>query len=182
MLNISSNQSVVILGRKRMGKTTLAQELLEKFSRRVSLDPQRQIHSGLIFTRLTDLQDYMRNRPHSFHVVARLESHDEIDELLWYLYEMGDIALHVDEFNLYWTGRKGEPLADVVDFGRNHGITLVTTAKRPFQVPRLLTSQADFIVSFRTTEKGDLEYFKDYGFDLDALRALPEHEYLSVEV
>lgn len=182
MLSISKNQSVVILGRKRMGKTSLAQLLMRQFRKRVTMDPQLQIHDGLIFTDLQDLLQFLSTKPSEYHAVVRLESHDEIDELFRYLYEMRDVALHVDEFNLFWTGRKGEPLADIVDFGRNHDITLIATAKRPFQVPRILTSQADVIVSFRTTEQSDLDYFKDYGFDLDALRALPDHEYLYVEV
>jgi len=68
---------------------------------------------------------------------------------------------------------------DLVNFGRNKGISLICTAKRPAQVNRELTAQADIIVSFRQDEPLDIEYLQDFcGKDVGRLvTKLTEHQW-----
>ncbi len=83
-------------------------------------------------------------------------------------------GLHVvwDEVERFCEGGKLPPEADkLVQAGRHRDCRIIACTRRPYLMPRLLTSQATRMAIFRTTEPRDLDYFGRYVGE--AIRQVP---------
>lgn len=89
----------------------------------------------------------------------------DIEYFLEICYEIKDCWIVIEECNMrgVLNVREPSPIAiDLVNFGRNKGISLICAAKRPAQVNRELTAQADIIISFRQDEPNDIKYLREF--------------------
>ena len=70
-----------------------------------------------------------------------------------------NFLLVVDDCETFFRNAGADALADTLAArGRHIGVSIITTSRRPAEVSRLLTSQANAIVCFNTTERRDVEY------------------------
>lgn len=118
----------------------------------------------------------------SWAVVWTPKSNDEIPRFLAICYEMRDVWLIIEECNISHLGNVRDPdpnFINLVNFGRNRNISMIAVAKRPAQVTRDLTSQADIIISFRQDEPNDIKYLQEFcGRDVDRqVRNLGDHDW-----
>lgn len=68
-----------------------------------------------------------------------------------------------DEVERFCEGGRLPPVADkLVQAGRHRGCRIIACTRRPYMMPRILTSQANRMAIFRTTEHRDLQFFKNY--------------------
>jgi hypothetical protein len=116
---------------------------------------------------LEELQDFLAdyNDQGPFAVCWTPGHSDEVVYFSQLVYSMRDLWVIFEEVNMRGVGNVREPapeFIDLVNFGRNRGISLICTAKRAAQVSRDLTSQADLIISFRQDEPNDIKYLSEF--------------------
>lgn len=88
---------------------------------------------------------------------------DQFDAWCRWALAAGPRLLVIDEVNLYCGPARGsEPLLELLRIGRHSCIDIEFAARRPAEVHRDLTAQADELVFFRTTEPRDLLWIREY--------------------
>lgn len=99
---------------------------------------------------------------------------DKFDAWCRWALAAGPRLLVIDEVNLYCGPSRGsEPLLELLRIGRHSCIDVEFAARRPAEVHRDLTAQADELVFFRTVEPRDLEWCRAYCGE-DFARRLPK--------
>jgi len=161
------NSIITIVGQRGSGKTTLAKMLVLMRSRVVVLDPLCEYgNEGLIFESLGDLVNFMSEHSEGqFRVICRFESMEEYDTLLDLSREIGMLTVVIEELNFFIQVQSKNPHFDqLYRFGRHRGVSVIGIAQRCAEIPKLITSQSDSIISFRQTEPGDLKYLSSVSF------------------
>ena len=91
-----------------------------------------------------------------------------------------DATVILDEVDMLCTAGQAHPaLHRLIHYGRHQRVNLVATARRPQDMYRGLTSQADTIVAFRADELLDLEYLKSKRLDPAEIEALAPLEFVT---
>lgn len=135
---------------------------------------------GLIFLSLTDWLEYRERFTTDHHDILRFSDDDEVAAALAFVWELGDCTLLCEEVDtLCSPSWIDEHLKKIVSYGRHRNISLVAVSRRLPEVSRLLSSQANCIITFRQAEGIDLSALKVRGFDLEEIAKLTEHQYLT---
>lgn len=90
----------------------------------------------------------------------------------------GPRTLVIDEVNLYCSASHASPaLLELLRIGRHSCLDIFFAARRPAEVHRDLTAQADELVFFRTTEPRDLAWIAAYTSPefAERLKTLPKY-------
>jgi len=172
----------LILGFQGSGKTTLAKAVTDKESRLIVFDHANlEYTKGLIFTSLNEWLYYQETwRDENFRHILRFIDDDEISAACAFVWELGNCTLLCEEVDeLCSPSWIDESLKKIVKRGRHHHIALVAVSRRLPEVSRLLSSQANCIITFKQAEGIDLSALKLRGFDLDAIAQLAPHAYLT---
>ena len=115
-----------------------------------------------------------------FDFVFRWEDDSEVDRVLEVAWQIGNMMIVIEEADwLASTSTIHPMIKKMIKKGRHRQISLAAVSRRPAELSRLLTSQADEIVSFKMTEPADLDYMKHCGFDPEVLQNLSEHAHVS---
>jgi hypothetical protein len=86
----------------------------------------------------------------------------QFDVFCLFCYRAGNMTVIVDEVNLFCSPAKcPAPLLELLRIGRHASVNLIFAARRPAEVARDLTAQADRIEAYRTIEPNDLKWFSD---------------------
>jgi len=72
-------------------------------------------------------------------------------------------------------------MAAIISYGRHASISLIAAARRPQDVPKLLVSQADYVLVGHQAGKRELEYLKEWGFDPEAISRLRVGEFVVLD-
>lgn len=92
----------------------------------------------------------------------------------WYNRTRLDSTLVVDEADTFNRGIGSSfVIEELIKRGRHYLVNQIYATRRPFELPRLITSQADWLISFQLTEPRDLDYLKNYSVPKDALARIP---------
>lgn len=172
----------LILGIQGTGKTTLAKELTAKEKRLVIFDHQNlEYRTGLIFETLESWTSYHETyRPTQFRHILRFTDDDEVSAALAFVWSSRNVCLLCEEVdtlcNPNWID---ESLKQIVSYGRHRNISLVAVSRRLPDVSRLLSSQANRIVTFRQAEGIDLSALRVRGFSVDEIAQLQSFQYLT---
>lgn len=96
-------------------------------------------------------------------------------------YRIGDVLIVVDEIDQYYKDSPG--LQRAVRYGRNRGISILATCRRPAEISRDVTANLTGLRLFRTDEPRDLDYLKHFSMGSLAARAaeLDRFEYLAFD-
>jgi hypothetical protein len=86
----------------------------------------------------------------------------------------------VDELQWYVTGHTiPKPLKILVQSGRRvAGLDCVWIGQQPNELHNTIRSQLSEVVAFQITDPTALEWLKKWGFDIEAIRALPSHYFI----
>lgn len=85
------------------------------------------------------------------------------------LWELGGGTLVLDEVDGF-SIHESQCYDNLIRYGRNRNVWVVTGCRRPAEVSRHITAGANIIYAFRTAEPRDIDYFESTLFGRDALR------------
>lgn len=109
--------------------------------------------------------------PGLYVVRPRPDEADEVEALLWRIWERGRGGLWVDEAHIL---PDGGGLQAILTQGRSKGIPAIIVTQRPVHVSRFVFSEADFISSFHLNDKRDRQTVQAF-MPVDLVRQrLPE--------
>jgi len=91
------------------------------------------------------------------------------------LWESGQGTLILDETDAF-SIHEAECFDQLIRYGRNRNIDLITGVRRPAEIPRNITAGANQIYAFQTQEPRDVDYFRTtlFGSRADELMVLQE--------
>lgn len=165
----------MVVGKRGSGKTFLVKKLLNELQpkRLVIFDPLNEYADGLVVTDVIDLCNRLETTEH-FRYILRFDTQEDFRLALEAVYLKGDLLLVVEEVSYFANERSIDASFDsIVRFGRHRKVDLIGITQRCANVPRLLTSQMDIIISYKQTEPRDLEYLYrvvgDEAYDLNEL-------------
>ena len=170
---------------KGQGKTTHLRKLLNSERRLIVIDPKKQFRGdGLVLTSADDLLSYFEKfNPQTFRCVCRFRDDKEFSQTetaLALAYELHDLTVCVDEVDMICTPYNMIPsLWNIVNYGRNDGINLYTSARRAAAISITLRAEADEVVTFRVEEPADWDYLQKRGFNIDVVKNLEKFHYIS---
>lgn len=194
-----TNEIIVILGRKGCGKTTLLKKYASGKKRVVFFDPIGQFEDGVIITSPVSLLRFLEiNCERSYRIIYNpdpdcpvpddlVQDKKQTDyikrhfaalcEIVRNLY---DVYLAIDEVDLVTkAGECPNSFRSLIAHGRHSRISIVATTRRQTETSRLLTSQADVIISFEQHEPADIKYLATFlGERAEELKTLKMYSYL----
>ena len=87
----------------------------------------------------------------------------DFDEFFWLCTKVQNCVAVFDEIDLMGTYiQKNHPLYEIIHYGRHLNVGIISASRRPANVSRNLTSQADEIITFRIQEPRDLKYLEEF--------------------
>lgn len=180
-----------IFGRKGTGKSTLLAGMVRSEERVILVDPMGEHGElGVVVRSMASFKRYWKKSyKGKWRIVLQPHVLDPSkpprEALAPYLEliqraarEGPPFVLVVDEVDVFGDSLHEDPaLALVANYGRHFGISLIFAARRPRAVPRTLTSQADELWLYQTTEPVDIDYLRAFiGREAAArLPILPRH-------
>lgn len=189
------NEILVILGRKGMGKTTLAFELM-KGQRYIFLDVRRSFTPDEIFA-----QDAILVRPRTVEQAQEtlltflnggksivVQSSEEVNEIIIEMVAhltMEGRALNfwlvVDEANFYMSSHELLPaIKTIIAVGRQSQLNQIYIARDSTELHPHVRSQADEIYSFQQREPNQLKYASQLTEHWETLKDLPKFKYIKL--
>lgn len=177
---------VIILGKRRYGKSTWLGKYLSNKPRRFAFDPFKRFPAEYL-----DEQEIIRRHEEGLFLPDKsptlsIGSHflPDVDLLASVAYLNGHAYLVVEECGITFTKgeRISEPLQEAIFLGGHQWLSLVFVAQRAASIPIELRSQATRLVSFLQTEKQDVKWLEDYlGDRVEEVRTLEKFECLDYE-
>lgn len=177
---------VVIVGKRRFGKSTWLGKYLAPKSRRFVFDPFRKFPAEY----LTEQQLIERHENGSLSPQnsPRLSVGSctlaDLDLLAAIAYLNGHAHFIIEECGVTFNPgeRLSEPMQEAIFLGGHNWLSLVFVAQRATSIPIALRSQETRIVSFRQSERDDIKRLRDnFGDRAEELRTLEKLECLDVE-
>jgi len=160
-----------VCGIRGHGKTTMARQLVAAAPRLLAYDPFGEHDAlGLDYGELVDYLDYVDSLD-AFRVGLREAGREEdfcalalvVGRRLQQEQPARQLVVLLEEADLVARpGQEPPVFQDLVARGRHAGIELIAVSRRPAEVSRLITSQAEFFYVFRTQEPRDVTYLRSY--------------------
>lgn len=175
-----TNAIVVLFGRKGSGKTYLANNMVRSLDRLVILDSLCEYTEGVVIEELESFIDYLRrNLRGKFRVILRLTEDEDITLAFRALWAGFDYTLVIEEADYYCNPANiDEGFMRLIKYGRHRRINLIAISRRPAEVSRHVTAQADTIISFKQSENRDVDYLvQRLGKEANCVRDLGLYEY-----
>ena len=180
------NTVIFVAGRKGSGKSTLVREISHEFPRVVALDSLGEYDTRERFQVLDGPQEIAEGMlrvegAQTFRVSLRADDTETLLRALDLVYEMPGVLVIVEETSLYCSPSHLPPeISRLVRYGRHRDISQVYVARRPSEIHRDLTAQADVIVSFVQHEQRDVAYLRAVaGPEAEAVQRLPRFRFMA---
>lgn len=160
------NLITFVAGRKGSGKTTLALQVAADHPRVFVLDTIGQYSAEHGYTVCFGLESCVQamlatRDQERFKVSLRCGETDDMLDLMRLAYELPRQLLVVEEVSFYCSpNRLPVELSTLIRYGRHREIDQLYIARRPFEVHRDITAQADVGVSFVQHEPNDVAYLR----------------------
>ena len=175
------NNISVIFGKKGSGKTTLARELIKKSnSNSIVIWDYLGDYSGMgeIFKNRGDfINSFTREK--KIYILQNFEE-NQFNDIAKIVYDIGKIFFVVEEVDLicnphFITG----DFSKMIRYGRHFLIDMLFISRRPQEVNRLVTSQADNCYVFKFIEPRDKIFLKDWaGITSEELETLKQYNFI----
>lgn len=169
---------LLVFGKSGSGKTHLVKSIIKTaITRAVIIDYKDEYAGDYIANNSLDAVRYIAEHTDKFNVVIRLTDND--DDLFKRLNFLSNYTLIIEELWNYCTPYYIEPyLFKIIAYGRHHNINFIGISQRPAHIHRLVTSQANKIISFKQFEPRDITYLGYFGFK--HLSKLKQYEYETI--
>jgi len=162
LIRLEKTDTILILGKRGIGKTTLAKTLI---------DMNGQLNY-LIIDILGNYSQY-KNKYKVLNI-SPLET-SKFDRALIFAMDkqMFTVLDEVDRFDY------DSYLSYYVNIGRNYGTGWIAIARRPANLSKDFVTNADYTFLAKTTQRRDVEFIThSYDVSVDELANLQEHEFL----
>lgn len=161
---LSARDVLIILGKTGYGKSTWLTKYSAGLPRIFAFDPFRKFPAEYLNeAQIIERHDsgWFRDTPNFRIGVSDLPNLDLVGAISFLT---GRCAFVVEEcgFAFYKGERIPEWLQEAIFLGRHQSLTLIFTAQRATSIPIELRSQASRFISFRQTEKRDIEWCREY--------------------
>ena len=161
---------LVVLGHKGSGKSQLTRKFLKQVPRSVCLDTMGE-YGGVVIEDPYSLAEYLEaNRRGGFRIAYRDNGqHEDIkpETLFKMLGNLRETWLCLEEASKYGeAGNSNRMIREArwfIQYGRHYGISVLLVARRPQEIDRMATANADTVVSFVQQEPRDLDYIRQLG-------------------
>lgn len=189
---------ICVFGKRGSGKTVLINGNLEHFPGPIfvldilgNFDNENYQHTTSVEDAINMAEEYAQAEDQSKLqkiIVVQTADPDQTVEILsaalWKISEEYDQGgtLVLDEVDCI-SYSKGSAFDQLIRYGRNKNIHVVTGCRRPAEVSRNITAGANKIYIFRTQEPRDIDYFKstDLGQKAEILQKLPQYHGILVD-
>jgi len=156
--------NIVVFGKKGFGKTTWIKRYIYEHPSSTYLiyDHFHEYDGKNIFR---SIDEFLLNKEFTFEDEQVVIFRGEIpyDYFFWLCSSMPGCVAVFDEIDLACSPTYIEPnLYRIIHYGRHLNVGIISASRRPGNVSRNLTSQADEIICFRIEEPRDLKYISDY--------------------
>jgi hypothetical protein len=164
-----------ILGLRGYGKSRLFRALCADETKLIVVDTLGE-HDGL-GTRvdISGMQTLLVRNPEAYRIIFRPVGYDGVEWVERVAAARPGCSLAVDEIDMWYPDSRapvGDGLRSLVMYGRHYDQGIIAVARRPFNMSRDLTSQAD-LWCFPMREPRDRDYVRSVtGFDPGGLRVL----------
>ena len=179
MINTGKNIIITVLGKKGSGKSYFVKkELIKLFPKIIIIDPLDEYNYFYNYSLKEIISVIQANyKKNKYRVVYR--PLDENEDLFFkFIYSLESITLIIEEVDGYSNNKKTDVyLEKLFKYGRHKNINLICISRRPAEIGRLLTAQSDIIISFRQTEKRDIDYFRYFTDNPEQLKNLKIGEF-----
>lgn len=177
------NSILVVLGRKGSGKSTLVREIIrEKMveRRRVLIIDGMGEYGGEgievvhgvddALDRIEKIDDHDRFA----YAFRTMRSEDDLD-LIGVAYEVPNQLLVIEEASRYCSATQlPDEIGQLVRYGRHREIDMIFIARRPSELHRDVTANADVVVTFQQHEPRDVLYLRSiFGERAERAKLLP---------
>jgi len=176
---------VVIVGRRKAGKTFLAKNLY-----------LRNVDSIVVDDHTFEYREFPRvRRPAELLRYPRVvfEDREANDQSFRAMFEavkkrhkkFGGTLLVIDEAHVHFERKKLPPAqSQLIRYGRHYGIGVVLISHRVYDFNPLVYKLADYVIIFKTTEPRELDFIRKYvGYGAeDKVRRLGKYEFVLVDV
>lgn len=153
---------VLVFGKSGSGKTTYVTNLISKLNRLIIIDYKDE-YKGVICNSSIDAIKHIIENPKQYRCVIRLTDNDP--GMFKRLNELNNYTLVIEELWNYCSPYYIDPdLFKIIAYGRHKKINFIGISQRPAHIHRLVTSQANVIVSFKQYEPRDITYLGYFGF------------------
>lgn len=187
------NHIEVVFGKKGSGKTYYAKGRVDDYAGPAIIWDhahdfagrfvERPVDGALVFSSVREAMDAasagkLGDRPRVVLQAHRgsLRDHPEFDAACAWALRAGNLLLVVDEVDQYCSsGFTPRSLSDVLSLGRHTCVDQLYLTRRPAEIAREITANADALRAFRTTEPRDLDYLAGYcgSAFVEGLKRLP---------
>lgn len=180
---MSHNLITAVIGRKGSGKSTITREMIAERDRVVVVDTLAEYGSDCgcevvdgYDACLDALADSERRR--KFKLALRCLDVDENLDLIGVCYEIPNHLVVIEEASMFASPSSLPPeIAQLIRYGRHRSIDQIYIARRPAELHRDVTANADLLITFQTQEPRDLLYLRGfYGDEALELSRLPLYE------
>lgn len=178
-----------VLGMRGSGKSYLAMRIIEKYARKIILDPMQEYKGDIYIQDIESLKIILnkikKEKIQKYTVVFRPSIHikstdDLINALFSYIYELGDCLLVIDEAQLICNPHHIPHYLKVIyTTGRHRKIGVLALTQRPGQIHGLVLSQSTHIFCGQLHEKNDLKNVSDFlDFDSKIIKTLGRRKFI----
>jgi len=173
----------VVLGQRGSGKTSWVKQQLPAFPRFILWNTVNDDYTGFEIVNDTEsLFEYVwRKRNGICQVIVNYleEKGQEDKELEGLIFTcnvaeaMENICFIIEEIDTYATTQTMPyELKRLLKIGRHYGVSMIAVSRRPAEINRLITSQAQRFICFKTIEPNDVRYLTS--IIGESARELPE--------
>jgi hypothetical protein len=180
---------IVLMGKTGNGKTFLAENfLIENFAKKMPViiaDSIGEYKNGSIFESPEELLKAFRNslagEPIPSICIVRIKTDLQAEKLFRLCNRLKfEHCLVVEEASKFCSPHQiNDDLNEMIAYGRHYSNNLIFITQRFGMLNRMMTSQADFFISFAQTEHIDLKNIKNYTSDFDVISRLNKREFFS---
>jgi energy-coupling factor transporter ATP-binding protein EcfA2 len=158
---------LVVLGHKGSGKSQLTRCFLDAVPRSICIDTMAE-YGGVVIEDPHSLAAYLEANKHleRFRVSYRDAGNQGIPPELVFkmLQNLRDVWICLEEASKWGTANTMlDEVRWFLQYGRHNRISVLLVARRPQEIDRMGTAQADTVVSFVQHEPRDLEYIRKLG-------------------
>jgi DNA helicase HerA-like ATPase len=170
---------ILVFGRSGMGKTTWVKHYIRRLPRLIICDPQEEYADYSLFDNAEEVYQYVRKKK-LFR--ARFSDLREIGNMCFLAFILHHVYLIVDEAQRVFYPRMKLPseFEDIIYRGRHTHSSLILVAQRPSTLDIAVRSQWTKIITFRQTEKRDIEWITSFLHDSYILSDLSTLTYLEI--